>query len=270
MDRQRGGAVMRAVMVFLLLVSGVVAAAAQPVPTTPGAPKPAPAKKQAAPKQAAAPAGSGKCVGVVSRLGETFNIKKVGIVVFQNDEREAPIDAWKVDDLVAARIGNFLGGRAAVRRITYPRGAFASLDEVKLFRNYDSELGAILRTVAVGTRCARYIVVTRESTQFVTTNQLVNGLGIVQGSGFIDVFWIHVVAAMRVFDGETFTPLTRKYVSIGQSPLTSDMRSPHRKVDKSFWPESSDVTQNTKLRDGVRDLLAQSIDMTLPDLKLTE
>src|SRR5215475_8535305 len=104
MDRQRGGAVMRAVMVFLLLVSGVVAAAAQPVPTTPGAPKPGPAKKQAAPKQAAAPAGSGKCVGVVSRLGETFNIKKVGIVLFQNDEREAPIDAWKVDDLVAARI----------------------------------------------------------------------------------------------------------------------------------------------------------------------
>jgi len=265
--------VLRAIVALLLLVSGVVVAMAQPAPGTQGAPKPGPAKsqpKQAAPKEAAAPAGSGKCVGVVSRLGETFNIKKVGIVVFQNDEREAPIDAWKVDDLVAARIGNFLSGRATVRRITYPRGAFASLDEVKLFRNYDSDLGAVLRTVAVGTRCARYIVVTRESTQFVTTNQLVHGLGIVQGSGFIDVFWIHVVAAMRVFDGETFTPLTRKYVSIGQSPLTSDMRSPHRKVDKSFWPESSDVIQNTKLRDGIRDLLAQSIDMTLPDLKLTE
>jgi hypothetical protein len=260
--------VLRAVVVFLLLVSGVVAVMAQPVPTTPGAPKPAPAKKQAAPKQAAAPAGSGKCVGVVSRLGETFNVRKIGIIVFQNDEKEASIDSWRVDELVATRVGSFLGGRAAARRLTNPKGAVASLDEIKLFRNYNADLGAILRTLAAGTRCARYIVVNPISTQFLNTNQNLKGAGILDyTSGFNDVYWIHVLATLTVYDGETFAPLESKAASIGQSIFFSDIRGPHRKVDKSFWPESSDAAQNAKLRDGIRELVAESIDRTLPELK---
>jgi hypothetical protein len=269
---------LRACVAFLLFTNAFGVAAAQTAPAgqsepKPAAPKQAPAKqpaaKPAAPKQAAAPA-DGKCVGLVSRLGEAFGVSKVGFTVLQNEEREAPIDSWRIDEFVAARIETFLNRRMAVRRITYPRNAFASVDAVKLFRNTDTEIGAVLRTIAAGTRCARYVVVTREITQFVNYNRPVTGLGIVVLSGFRDVYWLHAIAALRVYDGETFAPLMRKSTSIGQSNWTSEIRGPNRQVDKSFWPESSDVTQNGKLRDGIRDLLAQSIDMTLPELKLME
>jgi hypothetical protein len=106
----------RAIVAFLLLVNGVAAAIAQPAPTKQNAPKPTPAK-QAAPKALATPADDRKCIGVVSQLGETFTVKKVGVVVFQNEESKVPIESWRIDDLVVAKIGGFLGKRAAVRRV---------------------------------------------------------------------------------------------------------------------------------------------------------
>src|SRR5262245_8023604 len=131
-----GGTMRRACVAFLLFMNAFGVAAAQTAPAGQSEPKPAapkqapkkqPAAKPAASKQTAAPAAGGKCVGVVSRLGEALDVTKVGFTVLQNEQREAPIDTWRVDDLVTARISHHLGGSAAARRITYPKGAFASL-----------------------------------------------------------------------------------------------------------------------------------------------
>jgi hypothetical protein len=65
--------------------------------------------------------------------------------------------------------------------------------------------------------------------------------------------------------------LATKVASIAQPNFLVMIRGPHREVDESFWPASPDVAaQNVKLRDAVRGLVAQSLDATLPDLKLTE
>jgi hypothetical protein len=270
---------LRACVAFLLLMNAFGVAAAQTAPAgqsepKSAAPKQAPAKKPAAkpaaPKQAAAPAAAGKCVGVVSRLGDTLNVKKIGIIVFQNEDKETPIESWRVDDLIVARVGSFLGGRATARRITYPKGAFASLDEIKLFRNYNADLGAILRTLVGGTRCVRYVVVSPMTVQWVNTNQNLKGLGILDWAAIVDQYWIHVLATLVVYDGETFAVLDSKAATIGQSIFFADVRGPHRKVDESYWPGSGDAAQHAKLRDGIRDLVAQSIDKTLPELKLME
>lgn len=70
----------------------------------------------------------GECVAVVSRLGEKFTVKRVGIIAFQNEKNDLPIDAWRIDDLIVAKISGFLNKRAVMERIPYQKGAFASLD----------------------------------------------------------------------------------------------------------------------------------------------
>ncbi len=167
----------RRVVALLLFVNGAAAAMAQPAPSKQNLPKPAPAK-QAALKQAPA-TQDGKCVGVVSQVGGKFTVKKIGYTVFGNEENEVPVESWRIDDLVVAKISGFLNKRATVRRIPYPKDAFASLDAPKLFRNYDADVGEILRTITAGTRCVRYIVITPSVAHYGTTNQTLSGLGIV-------------------------------------------------------------------------------------------
>jgi hypothetical protein len=75
---------------------------------------------------------------------------------------------------------------------------------------------------------------------------------------------------LRVYNGETFALGTRKTASIGQPTLLALIRGPHREVDRSFWPDSSDVAQNAKLQQAIRELVGQSMDLTLPEMQLTE
>jgi hypothetical protein len=258
----------RAVVLLALFVSCMATAIAQPAPATQN---PLALAKQVALKQVPV-TQSGKCIGVISHLGDNFMVKKVGIVVFQNEETDVPIGSWHIDDLVVAKIGGFLNKRAAVRNISYSKGAFASLDSPKLFRDYDAELGQIVRAVAAGARCTRYVVVTRGGSAYGTTNQTLAGLGIVSsgGLGLQGPINLYTLIELRVYNGETFALVTRKTASIGQPTLLAMIRGPHREVDRSFWPDSSDVAQNGKLRQAIRELVGQSMDLTLPEMQLTE
>jgi len=259
------------IIALLLFLNGAGAATAQPVPGKQSTPRPA-ATKQAVPTQG--PAQGGNCVGVVSNLGEKFTVKKIGIVILQKGKTEkVPIAPWHIDDLVVAKISAALDKRAIVRRIPHPKDAFASLETPKLFRNPDSDLGEILRAITGSTRCARYVVVTGGSSFYGGTKLSVVGLGIVTSKKPFftgDLYILYSLIAVRVYDGETFSLLTRKEASIGQ-PIFSTIRGPHREVDESFWPVSPDVAaQSVKLRDAIRELVGQSLDATLPELKLTE
>jgi hypothetical protein len=258
----------RAIVALLLIVSCATATVAQLAPAKRTATKPA-AVKPAVSKQATQP-DERKCIGVVSRLGETFTVKKVGIVVFQNEENEVTVDSWRLDDLVAARIDGFLKGQFAVRRIAYPQGAFASIDTPQLFRNYEAELAAIIRRLAGGTPCSRYIVVNRGFSKLGTSNQTVGGLGIVSTPGLAASVNLYALFVMNLYDGETFRWLRAKVASTGQPILFAMIKGAHREVDKSLWPDSPQIVQNTSLRDATRELVAQSVDMTLPELKPAE
>jgi hypothetical protein len=43
-------------------------------------------------------------VAVISALGDQFSVKKMGVTIFGNDERNFPIDAWGIDDAVIATV----------------------------------------------------------------------------------------------------------------------------------------------------------------------
>src|SRR5262245_59291292 len=91
-------------------------------------------------------AAGGGCVGVLSHIGDTLLVKKVGITAVQNEETEAPIAAWHVDELVVGKVGAFFGKRLSVRRIK-PSPA-AAFDEPQPSRDGDADLGALIQSAA--------------------------------------------------------------------------------------------------------------------------
>src|SRR5262245_48901549 len=212
-------------------------------------------------------AAGGGCVGVLSHIGDTFLVKKVGITAVQNEEAEAPIAAWHVDELVVSKVGAFFGKRLSVRRIKPSPAAFAAFDEPQPSRDGDADLAALIQSAASPATCERYIAITKRGAAYGKTNQMIGGLGIVQGGALltrsVDLF---AFMWLRVYDGRSFALLQRKAGTLSQPTFMAGMRGPYRGLDDSWWPNSLDVEQNTKLRDATRALVGQSLDATLPQL----
>ena len=123
--------------------------------------------------------------------------------------------------------------------------------------------------MATGTRCARYLFVTRTYYH----DLRIGGIGILRtgiGEPFTKVN-AYALFSLRLYDGETFTLLKRANAPSNEWIFLSSIHGPHRQVDESFWPESPDTAaQNAKLREAIRELASQGMDATLPELPLTE
>jgi hypothetical protein len=260
-----GPAVRRAAIALLsLLVVGGAAIAQQPAkPKAPAAVAPQPAKPSAA--------DNGKCIGVVSAIGDTFDLQKVGITVFGNELNTVPIDSWQIDNLVISKISTFLSKTWTVRRISYPKGAFSSLDEKHaIFYNSEDDLKGIVSRVTSSTKCDHYVVVVKGLSRYGDTNQFVHGLGIVEsGASFLTFDLIYALYWIRVYDGHTYEVIGKRGAIIEQSnPLlqlvtAKSIGGPYLKVDRSWWPES-DAAKSTMLREGIRSLVEKSLDVTMP------
>lgn len=260
----------RNVIALLLLAGCAAAAAAQPAPARQGGPRPA--AKQAAGKSTPQ---AGQCVGVVSDLGAKFTVRKIGITVFGNADDEVPVDSWRVDDLVAAKIGAVFGKRAAVKRVPYRKEAFAALLEtpppLRMFRDSDKEIGDGLRTLAGGTHCDAWLFVTRSYYNFSQTNQTIGGIGVLNtGSVLFTTVNAYALFTVRLYDGETFNLVKRANAPSGDSIFMQTIHGPHRKLDEQAWPDPpASAAQSAKLRETIRELVSQGMDATLAELPLT-
>src|SRR5258708_3520372 len=106
------GRAMRCAAIALLsiLAAGGATVAQQPAkPKAPAAASPQPAKPSAA-------GDGGKCIGVVSAIGDTFFLRKIGITVFGNGQSSVPVESWHIDDVVVSKISAFLSKGWTVRR----------------------------------------------------------------------------------------------------------------------------------------------------------
>ena len=210
----------------------------------------------------------GRCIGVMSIVGHTFQLRKVGIMVFGNEEQNVPVNWSGIDDLFVSRITAYLGRQLSVRRLHYSKSAVAAWEapgEYNPFRRRDNELKDIVRTAAASHRCDHHVVVLRAA-QKVVGDQLVTGLGILQqGVPVTNTTTVYALAAIHVLDGKTFDYLRQTRVSrddLVVSLFTGGGMS--RKVDPSWWPDPSQVSQNAKLRDAVRALLEPALNAALP------
>ena len=199
----------------------------------------------------------GHCdVGVVSSLGTNFLVEQVHFFT-GNKRTYVPVESFHLDDLVVDRIRSGLGNRAAVLRIPYREEPFASFNTPNLGQRlgylfapftYVPDVADAIRTVAAGTRCTRYILVTPDP----GTENDQGGVGITKSFGP----GVHAAIRIWVFDGETFKP---------SNFIDSSTTHFGRVVDESFWPDPpSSAALNAKLREATRELVAKCLDRVLP------
>lgn len=213
---------------------------------------------------------SAKTVGVISAVGRTFALQKIGITVFGNELKEVPIGSWGIDDAVASKVSALLGPRVKVKRLGAPQGAFASYDKPAPFSNSDAELQSIVRKLAASQGCDLVIVVTRAGVPWGSSNQVVVGLGLLEAGGLInaDNVTLFAVTTVHVYDGRTFERLAwqRTDFQIGASLMGKAINGPHRVLDRSWWPATPQAVHSDKLKSATRALVEQSLASTIPQV----
>jgi hypothetical protein len=210
-----------------------------------------------------------RTVGVISAVGSTFTLQKVGITVFGNELKEVPIGAWGLDDAAAGRVSAALGKRFTVKRIPVPPGSFAAYDTPAPFSDSDATLQATVRKLAGSGSYDLIVVVTRAGVSFSGTNQVVAGVGMVEGGGAInpDNVTLYAVTTVHLYDGRTFERLTwqRPGFSIGGS-MGNVVNAPHRSLDRTWWPATPEAVNAEKYKAAARTLLADSVSKAVQDI----
>ena len=262
-----------------ILVSCLTAAgwAQSPAPSSAPAATPAkPVTKKAAPKAKAAAkqpvAETGPCrLGVISALGDRFSVQKFGLTIFENEENDAPMNGWGLDDLPFARVRAATGADPSVRRIAYPAGAFEPYYNPKSrFLPDPSEgLPAIVRGITANANCERYLVITKYNGVVPGTKMEIKGIGAYsQGIGsFARHYHLFANVAVSMYDGATYEKINRSLAAFGASfaaglGLTED---PLTKLDESVFPNPPEsASGSTALKERTRALVSARLDRVIP------
>jgi hypothetical protein len=262
-----------------ILVSCLTAAgwAQSPAPSSAPAATPAkPVTKKAAPKAKAAAkqpvAETGPCrLGVISALGDRFSVQKFGLTIFENEESEAAMNGWGLDDLPFARVRAATGADPSVRRIAYPKGAFDPYYNPKSrFLPDPSEgLPAIVRNITANANCERYLVITKYNGVVAGTKMEIKGIGAYsQGIGsFARHYHLFANVAVSMYDGATYEKINRSLAALGASfaaglGLTED---PLTKLDDSLFPNPPEsASGSTALKERTRALVSARLDRMIP------
>jgi hypothetical protein len=243
-------------LLFSTLIACGTAAAQQPV--KPKAPATAPATK---------PADNGKCIGVLSAIGDSINLQKIGITVFGNELEKVPVDSWQIDNLVVGKISAYLSKSWSVRPISYPKGAFATLEQDHgLFHNRDAELTEIIRRVTSSTKCDHYVVVLKGSSGYGTSNQSLYGLGVLEvGAPIMITDMLFALYVIKVYDGQTFAVLGQQRATLDENHFSS-IHGPFRQLYTNFTFPQPGTAPGPAVRDGLRSLVEKSLDATMPQI----
>jgi hypothetical protein len=244
--------------------------------STPAAATPAkPVTKKAAPKAKAAAkqpvAETGPCrLGVISALGDRFSVQKFGLTIFENEENDAPMNGWGLDDLPFARVRAATGADPSVRRIAYPAGAFEPYYNPKSrFLPDPSEgLPAIVRGITANANCERYLI-TKYNGVVPGTKMEIKGIGAYsQGIGsFARHYHLFANVAVSIYDGATYEKINRSLAAFGASfaaglGLTED---PLTKLDESVFPNPPEsASGSTALKERTRALVSARLDRIIP------
>jgi hypothetical protein len=185
-------------------------------------------------------------IAVMSAVGDKFTVRKIGITVFGNDEKEFPIDAWGIDPFV--------------------------VNKVLHARNEDA-IAAGVRAQAKAADIDAYIVVTRATSQFGNTNQSLGGLGILEKGGLGARVFMFALYQVTVVDGHSFTVVaTSPAILVSQDTVlaTMSIRGPAREVDASWMPATLDAAHNIRLKSAITQLLDRNLPGTIENMRLLQ
>jgi hypothetical protein len=227
------------------------------------------AAEAAGPKEKPAPVGAKKIVCVISEVSQRFELKKIGLMVFANEEKIIPVTSWKLDEKIVAKTKALLAKDFVVKSIPAPYEVFQPLHEPGgLFRDSAAELKGMVQKVAVGTSCDFYFVATCGGSQFSSSNQYLTGLGVVETG--TEVFGhnreIYALSYLYVYDGKSFELIRAERGGSDKPLLFQTIRGPSQEVGGTAHVSMQAVADDPKTRDIVWTLLERSLDLTVPTL----
>ncbi len=186
-------------------------------------------------------------VGVLSAMGDTFNINAVGITVFGNEQgqRKAGFD---VDELLTKRLVQALSGRYEVVDLGKYRAAFLAQPKFwpgakGVFAPDHPMAKDVVRNLMGEEGLDAYVILTPASGAVRGTNQGIAGIGIVRmqrlfGSGDHRLHAAYIVA---VVDGKDFSmvgdmpALPVGETVVGNPFVTSPLGAPNVPVAPDYW-----------------------------------
>jgi hypothetical protein len=231
------------------------------------APSTAEARPTAQARSAAAPAP--KTVGVLSVVGETFRVKRIGMTVFGNEEEKFPVAAWKVDDKVVESVNRVLKKTFRTKRIQIPAGAFTKFrDGDFLFKSFEDELAKFIAQFTAGQKCDYYLLVSPGYSQIGSTNQGIYGLGVVRWDHiFAPGEYVHALSMLTVYDTQ-MKQLRSQFSTIGQETFMVAVKGPHQELKEGdkLPPEAKAAAADPRAQKLTWELLDKSLAMTLPKL----
>lgn len=213
------------------------------------------------------PEASKSCIGVIA-AADRFMVTKIGFTAFDSETLVAPIESWGLDDLIAARVRVAAGAGATVLRLTYPKSAFDPFYDPpsRPASPPGRQLTDIVRRIAGSTRCRRYVVITASPGAYSPTNKTIAGVGVYQNSLSKSVY-VYAHLLVTVFDGESFAIRQNPYATL-QSRLERAVvprKDFDREIDRTLFPSSAaEAANSAALRNGVRGVVAESLDDFLP------
>ena len=213
-----------------------------------------------------------RTVGVISTIGQAFILQFIGVMRFSNKEKPLPIDDWRIDEHIEARLKSELGGRFTFKPIEY---------DPRLFALPKSSIGLISRPTA--TRAVKdlpdqgvdaFILVTpswRTDGRFYIS-ALCGGLGIYRlNTGHVEASVIHAFYQVTVVDAKTRKVLAQRLAEIPEK-ASFGYAAPARELAPWAWeddPETMMPRRKAHLRAELLSLLDASLDFTLERMGVT-
>jgi len=211
-----------------------------------------------------------RTIGIVSAIGDKFYLRKVGFMVFGNESQEIAIDSWGIDELITAKIRAMLAGRFDVRPVKYRRAAFAEAEN-RLAIGVEPLRGETVRAEVTPQGLDAYLIVTKASAPYGQTNQMLTGLGMVQGFKFGDsIVYEYAFYTISLVDGHDWTLSRGTFATVpGEAGLFGPrLKGASRDLDQTWWPASLDAASNQRLKGVLVELIDQSLPGTLQKMQL--
>ena len=244
----------KAIIVAVLLLSSAMAATGAEAKEK----KPAPA------------AAAKKTVCVISEATQRFQLKKIGLMVFANEDNTIRITDWKLDERLYAKTKALLGKNFNVKPIPASYEVFQPMHEEGggLFRDREGEMKAMVEKTVAGSNCDFVLVVMCGGSQFSSSNQFLTGLGVLETGteAFGHNREIYALTYLSVFDGKSLAPLKGEQGGSDKPLFFEAIRGPSKPVDVKVYPSLQSVADDPKTRDVVWSLMERSLDLTLPQL----
>jgi hypothetical protein len=212
-----------------------------------------------------------KTLGIISALGARFEVRRVGLTVFNNDLKELPIDSWGIDELVVGRTRGLLARSFDVRPVTYNKAPFT--EQASIWNPVS--VGDKVRAEASPQGLDAYLVVVPGLSAYSNTNQNMRGLGIVHGGitdSLLSHYFVHALYEVTLVDGHQFGSMGSAIAFIPNEQRSlfagNFVAGPHREVDETWWPTSLDAASNQRLKGAVVELIDQSLPGALSKVHL--